>query len=229
MPIIPHNWSHDNSPTCHQLSPAILQSPSAPKTGSSGTEGVPRQRHIHEAFIRSSRSTVMHLLTWSSQCKASYSTELTLVLRSDTSKKGWGAHCRENSISTGEPWTHEESQAHINCLELQLAFLATQTFVKGPCHIQIFLNNQVVVAHVNHIRGTHSLQLCKIVVEFWNWCMKHQITIYAEHLPGKLNVVANYDSYHLSDCSDWKLNPETFLQLNAMQFGPFSIHLFALH
>ena len=58
--------------------------------------------------------------------------------------------------------------------------------------------------------------------------MKHQITIYAEHLPGKLNVVADYNSYHLSNCSDWKLNPETFLQLNVLQFGPFSIHLVCL-
>ena len=39
--------------------------------------------------------------------------------------------------------------------------------------------------------------------------MKHQITIHAKHLPGKLNVLADYESQHLSDCSDWKLNPET--------------------
>ena len=68
--------------------------------------------------------------------------------------------------------------------------------------------------------GTHSLQLCKLAVEFWDWCMKHQITIHAEHLPGKLNVLADYESCHLSDCSNWKLNPVTFLQQNP-QFGPF--------
>ena len=67
-----------------------------------------------------------------------YSPEPTLVLESDASKKGWGAHCRENGISTGGPWTREESQAHINWLELKAAFLATQTFVKHPCHVQIF-------------------------------------------------------------------------------------------
>ena len=86
----------------------------------------------------------------------------------------------------------------------------------------------MAVEYINQMGGTHSLQLCKLVVEFWDWCMKRQITIHAEHLPGKLNVLADYESRHLSDFSDWKLNPEIFLQLNAW-FGPFSIHLFASH
>ena len=157
-----------------------------------------------------------------------YSPEPTLVLELDASKKGWGAHCRENGISTGGPWTREESQAHINWLELKAAFLATQTFVKHPCHVQIFLDNQVAVAYINQMGATHSRQLCKLAVGFWDWCMKRQITIHAEHLPGKLNVLADYESHHLSDCSNWKLNPETFLQLNA-RFGPFTINLFASH
>lgn len=73
----------------------------------------------------------------------------------------------------------------------------------------------MAVVYLNQMGGTHSLQLCKLAVEFWDWCMKQQITIHAEHQPGKLNVLADYESHHLSDCSDWKLNPETFLQLNA--------------
>ena len=68
LPIIPHNWSHDISPTCHPPSPVTLQSPSASKARSSGTEGVPRLRHLCEAFIRGSRrSTVVDPLAWSSQ------------------------------------------------------------------------------------------------------------------------------------------------------------------
>ena len=53
-------------------------------------------------------------------------------------------------------WTREESQAHINWLELKAAFLATQTFVKHSCHVQIFLDNQVAVAYINQMGETHS-------------------------------------------------------------------------
>ena len=70
-PIIPHNWPHDISPTYHPPNSVTLQSPSAPKDGSSGTEGVPRLQHLCEAFIRSSRrSTVVDPLAPSSQWKA---------------------------------------------------------------------------------------------------------------------------------------------------------------
>ena len=43
-----------------------------------------------------------------------YSAEPSLVLESEASKKGWGAHCRENGILTGGPSTREESQAGWN-------------------------------------------------------------------------------------------------------------------
>ena len=120
-----------------------------------------------------------------------YTQEPSLVLESDASKKRWGAHCRESGMSTGGPWTREESQAHINWLELKAAHLAIQSFVKHPnCHIQMFLDSQVAIAYINQMGGTHSLRLCKLAKEFWEWCMKHQITVHAEHLPGRLNVLA---------------------------------------
>ena len=228
-PIIPYNWTHDISPTCHPPSPLHYRALQCLRLKALGQKGSPD----YDTSVKLSSEAVEDLQWWiHSLChhngRPIYSAEPTLVLKSDASKKGWGAHCRENGISTGGPWTREESQAHINWLELKAAFLATQMFVKRPCHVQIFLDNQVVVAYVNQMGGTHSLQLCKLTVEFWDWCMKHQITIHAEHLPGKLNVLADYKSRHLSDCSDWKLNPDTFLKLNA-QFGPFSIDLFASH
>ena len=226
-PVIPHNWSHDVSSTCHSPSPITLQSPSAPKAGSPGTEGVPRLRFLCEAFIRSSRrSTVVDPLAPSSQ-RTAY-----LFARTDTGSRvgrlqeGLGSPLqRERHIDRGTLDSRRITSTH------QLA----RTKSSLPCHsnvcetsMSIFLDNQVAVAYINQMGGTHSRQLCKLAVGFWDWCMKRQITIHAEHLPGKLNVLADYESRHLSDCSDWKLNPETFLQLNA-RIGPFTIDLFASH
>ena len=161
--------------------------------------------------------------------RAIYPPEPSLVLESDASKKGWGAHCRESGVATGGPWTLKESQAHINWLELKAALLAIQSFGNHPnCHIQMFLDSQVAIAYINQMGGTHSLRLCKLAKEFWKWCLEHQVTVHAEHLPGRLNRVADFESRHLSDCSDWRLSPKVFSQLNYL-FGPFSIDLFASH
>ena len=94
-PVIPHNWSHDVSSTCHSPSPATLQSPSAPKAGSPGTEGVPRLRFLCEAFIRSSRrSTVvdpLHHEISVSLAMLGRMVPLTLM------------HSRQQSSNTGKP------------------------------------------------------------------------------------------------------------------------------
>ena len=56
--------------------------------------------------------------------------------------------------------------------------------------------------------------------------MDHDITLHAEHLPGKLNVIADFESRHVSDGSDWQLDVEIFSHLQQIH-GPFSVDLFA--
>jgi len=50
--------------------------------------------------------------------------------------------------------------------------------------------------------------------------------IHAEHLPGVENIRADWESRHLVDSSDWKLDRSIFLSLSE-NLGPFSIDLFA--
>lgn len=56
--------------------------------------------------------------------------------------------------------------------------------------------------------------------------MDRNVTLHAEHLPDKLNVIANFESRHISDSSDWQLNRECFSHLRQIH-GPFSVDLFA--
>ena len=90
-----------------------------------------------------------------------------MSLETDASKIGWGAVCRNTKISTGGPWSKRESTAHINWLELKAAFLAVQCYARQlhNCHIQIFLDNQVAVAYINKMGGTHSRKLCDLALE----------------------------------------------------------------
>ena len=72
----------------------------------------------------------------------------------------------------------------------------------------------------------HSVLLSDLAVQIWRWRLERNIVIHAEHLPGRENGRADWHSRHTSDCSDWRLHPSVFFQLQD-QFGPFSIDLFA--
>ena len=63
------------------------------------------------------------------------------------------------------PWSEQERQSHINCLELPAAFLALQTFAKGKVGISVLLriDNTMVVAYINNQGGTVSRDLLLLV------------------------------------------------------------------
>lgn len=153
-------------------------------------------------------------------------TQWDITVESDASMQGWGASC--NSTSTGGSWSIEESQQHINYLELLAAFLALKTFASTTQSQAILLriDNVTAIAFLNRMGGTHSMQLSELAVQIWRWCLERNIFIHAEHLPGRENVRADWQSRHASDCSDWRLHPSVFRQLQD-RVGPFSIDLFA--
>ena len=60
----------------------------------------------------------------------------------------------------------------------------------------------------------------------WEWCLARKITLRAEHIPGRLNVIADAESRAKPDAADWKLDSVVFKVLN-LSFGPFTVDLFA--
>ena len=51
--------------------------------------------------------------------------------------------------------------------------------------------------------------------------MDCNVTLHMEHLPGKLNVIADFESRHMSNSSDWQLDTEIFSHLQQIH-GPLS-------
>lgn len=202
-------------------------------------------RHLEAAKIRTiqmegtycaeipqlSPKMVEELMWWASSAQQSNGRPLQVerwdrTICSDASKMGWGASC--NGQNTGGPWTPEESALHINYLELKAAFFALRSLVpkmRDAC-ILLRLDNVTAIAFLNRMGGTHSQDLSDLAVETWKWCIRRNIFIHAEHLPGKENVEADWESRHIHDSSDWKLNRQIFRELEN-QLGPFSIDLFA--
>ena len=68
--------------------------------------------------------------------------------------------------------------------------------------------------------------LDKHALSLWEWCLGRKITLLAEHIPGRLNVVADSESRAKPDAADWKLDSGVFKVLNH-SLGPFTVDLFA--
>ena len=71
-------------------------------------------------------------------------------------------------------------------------------------NILLQINNVTVIAFLNRMGGTHSQEhsASDLAGKIWEWCIEEEIDIHAEHLPGKENVRAEWESQHMRDASD---------------------------
>ena len=87
------------------------------------------------------------------------------------------------------------------------------------------IDNMTVVAYINNQGGTVSQELVHLT-DLWMWCLERYIHIHAEHLPGRLNIMADRESRSMKDRLDWKLDVGIFEQID-QTFGPLEVDLFA--
>jgi hypothetical protein len=125
-------------------------------------------------------------------------------------------------------WTEAERIEPINALEMRAVWLALQAFTKQEnySHVHIRTDNVTTVSYINKKGGTKSDRLVTIAKDLWNFCLKEEMIITAEYLPGRNNTVADSLSRENPDSSDWKLE-ETIFQMIDQSLGPCKIDLFA--
>ena len=122
-----------------------------------------------------------------------------------------------------------ESKLHINYLELKAVFLALKEF-QDLCTDKIVLestDNTTVVSYINKEGGMRSGPLCALLWKILTWCTRHQVTLKARHIPGRLNVVADKLS-RLGQTiqTEWSLLQEVFQAICSRWHRP-NIDLFA--
>ena len=109
-------------------------------------------------------------------------------LYTDASHYGWGAHLEPTTLSFHGRWTENQSQLHINMLEMmaiRLALKQAKTFIHHSC-IMISTDNTTVVSYINKQGGTHSPNLCVEVWKILNWCLEQDIVIRVRHIPRQI-------------------------------------------
>ena len=84
------------------------------------------------------------------------------------------------------PWTPQEQEMHINCLEMLAATLAVKCYAKDRhnFHIMLKMDNMSALTYINKKRGTISPELSNLAKQLWLWCMESNISLSAKHPPG---------------------------------------------
>jgi hypothetical protein len=131
-------------------------------------------------------------------------------------KEGGGAV--SEGVQIGGQWLQEESQHHINILEIKAVMHAVKAFLKHKSDLQVLIqtDNQTTMTYINKMGGTQSVLCNQVALDLWHWCLQRNIILRADYIPGNQNQIADWASRHLSDSSSWMLNPVLFQKLSQM-------------
>jgi ribonuclease HI len=149
-----------------------------------------------------------------------------IVLTSDASSHGWGAHSR--GVTTAGKWTLVEHEYHSNILEL-LAVLYGLRALLGDVtgqHIHVRSDNTTAIAYITKMGGIKSVLCDSVAQDIWKWAQIKNCWITASHIPGSQNVVADSLSRKFDEEKEWKLDKSVFKNIIAVWPKP-TIDLFA--
>ena len=135
---------------------------------------------------------------------------IDLWISTDALTKGWGATYQE--ISTSGPWSQEEQKAHTNVLELKVVHLTILTLTKFQI-VQRIHTQQNSFELPGKDGETYNKDLLGLSKQMCDYLQLKKITIFAEYLPGHLNVAADWKFSNFQDKSDWKLSPKVFAKI----------------
>ena len=118
-----------------------------------------------------------------------------MELFTDASHQGWGGHL--GSLMASGSWSPEWWIKHINLLELQAVRLCLESFLPSLVGrtVKLATDNSTVACYVNKQGGgggggARSRPLSLMAEDLLLWCPAN-ILLFARHIVGKLNIVAD--------------------------------------
>lgn len=82
------------------------------------------------------------------------------------------------------------------------------------CTIHIISDNTTAVAHINKMGGGVKSTTCNdVAYKIWCWCETRSIWLYATHILGQDNEVADSLSRNFSPSVEWDLNNDIFAKI----------------
>ena len=154
--------------------------------------------------------------------------DVEYYLYTDSSTQGWGAHLQD--LTASGIWSQDQSQLHINVLELQAIWLGLRAFSQRVENARVALmsDNTSAVAYLRNQGGTKSLAMNDLATDICLWSEKRGMTLVPRYLPGHLNVLADHLSRRGQILkTDWSLNQTAADRIFHAWGRPF-VDLFAL-
>ena len=127
-------------------------------------------------------------------------------------------------------WSQDQSQLHINVLELQAIWLGLRAFSQRVENARVALmsDNTSAVAYLRNQGGTKSLAMNDLATDICLWSEKRGMTLVPRYLPGHLNVLADHLSRRGQILkTEWSLN-QTIADRIFRAWGRPFVDLFAL-
>ena len=112
-----------------------------------------------------------------------------LILKSDSSRKGWGIFRPDTGERGGGHWTEEEQIDHINLLELKACLFALKSFatLKRDSHIRLMTDNSCSMYCIRR-QGSTKVKLNDVAREIWMFAKQRNLFLSSAHIAGKLNI-----------------------------------------
>ena len=171
------------------------------------------------------------ILWWSDNVMDIYDTigkpNPTFVITTDASKTGWGASFE--GVRTGGLFTAEETDLHINVLELMAVLFGLRSLcndITGD-HCKILSDNTTAVFTINNMGTCKSYECNNLVKEIWEWARCRGVWLSSSHIAGTDNTEADEESRKCDTLKEWKLNKKLFdMVVSHFNFVP-DVDLFA--
>ena len=185
----------------------------------------------YDSFMTLSHGSLEEVHWWSANIQTASRRILhnspDLVVYTDASQTGWGAHIEHGNYTCGI-WSKSESSKHINYLELLAVKLAMCSLLDGRSniHVRVMSDNTTAVSYINAMGGCRSLECNSLTKEIWDWAIDRNIWLSAAHIPGSSNVNADQLSRNLNLNLEWMLSAPIFESI-VSSFGKPDIDLFA--
>ena len=87
--------------------------------------------------------------------------------------------------------------------------------------VEVLSDNTITVSYINRQGGTHSISLCNLAIEVYQWCSARGISLSATHQSGVQNVLADALSQGVSHPTEWKLNSRVVHSIFQKMGRPF--------
>ncbi len=181
-------------------------------------------------LIRVSRSCSRPLLQWRDPAfsRAGWEWVRSTVAIWSRRTRQWRAGARSSKADRREGNGQESSFLAHNCLELRAVFLALMYFlpVLVGHHIIVRTDNMAVVSPIDRQGGLRSRTLDRLARRLLLWSQDKFLSLRAVHVPGILNLVADFLSRQKLRPGEWMLNRQTVSQIWDL-FGKAEVDLFA--